>query len=567
VFFYDGAVSLSIAFEKLLSDGQQLLSRIEGAFGEPKGENLSRLVNLATDGESYGHHFPFGDMALSWLFKHLEKSQDEPNGIKLTNYGEYLAKFPPRMEARIYDGSSWSCAHGVERWRSDCGCNTHGGGGSWNQKWRAPLRAGFDWLGAELAKCYEAQVGPLLKDPWLSRDEYIAVIQSAYNPQVQEDFLKRHQLKSELTGEEKTKILSLLEAQLMGLYMFTSCAWFFDEISGLEPVQNLRYALRAIELTENYQTCDLRAGFLRFLAEIVPNVPKYKSGLDVWQKKVVPDSLTIHNLVAHWAAAGIFDDYSILDFFKVPEFKTKKTTRLSGPGIEIFGGEVEVFDKRTQKYQSECCLAVYSGGTHLAILVGQLKGPHGQSSDCLEHDNLLAALGPELSHLATLNIWDSMVKLMPLGTRFVLDDLLPFCRASLLTNLVSGAYEDIKRYTGEVFSLHQHLFMVHHNSEHPMGAMEQFVFRVMGEDALKRIFALAKEGKPINVNALAALLREQGLMGLAKKEPFVAEMAAEYFSHVLVDLPKAPMPRRLLSEILTVLTLTRDESSIEILWV
>ncbi|HEX6496813.1 MAG TPA: glycoside hydrolase, partial [Acidobacteriaceae bacterium] len=136
VFFYNGPVSRAIAFDGLLNSGEAFADRLMGGFGEREG---AQLVHVATDGESYGHHHRHGEMALAYAFQLIEEGD-----AKLTNYGQFLANFPPAYEAEIVENSSWSCFHGVERWRSDCGCN--GGRPGCNQKWRAPLREALDWL-------------------------------------------------------------------------------------------------------------------------------------------------------------------------------------------------------------------------------------------------------------------------------------------------------------------------------------------------------------------------------------------------------------------------------------
>ena len=191
VIFYDGPTSRAIAFERLLSSGENFLARIEQAFGQDNGE--ARLVTLATDGESYGHHFRFGDMALAWVFDQLERRDD----IACVGPAEFLDLHPPTWEARVVNESSWSCAHGVERWRSDCGCNV-GNHEGWNQKWRTPLRQGLDWLKARLDAIFEERGGGLLADPWAARDDYVRVLLSSDN-ETCNDFIARHQ-KGESVG-------------------------------------------------------------------------------------------------------------------------------------------------------------------------------------------------------------------------------------------------------------------------------------------------------------------------------------------------------------------------------
>ncbi|MDR1921134.1 MAG: DUF3536 domain-containing protein [Candidatus Adiutrix sp.] len=567
VFFYDGPVSRAIAFEKLLNDGTNLLRHIEAAFGEPDEDGAPRLVNLATDGESYGHHFAFGDMAISWLFDHLEKQAAAPEAIRLTNYGEYLSMFPPVREARIFENTSWSCAHGLERWRSDCGCNTGGGNGTWNQKWRAPLREGFDWLRDQLSFTYEVKAGRFFKDPWQARDDYIRVIMSDYDDVEQRRFLERHKKKESLSEEETSCLLGLLESQLMSLYMFTSCGWFFDDISGLEPVQNMRYAHRAIELAQLYTGVDLASGFLASLAEIKPNEKKYKNGLDVWRSKAATGNLTGRAAAAHWAAAVILDARHILSLFKAPRFSDKVVTRLTGQGIEILAGVVDAFDRRVRRAGSYRCLAIYSGGAHLAILVEEaLESDEAQSGRWLEKSYLSAALGDDLSTLSTLNIWAAMVKLMPKASRFVMEELLPHCRSALLSAMVSDIYKDVKNYTSDLFHLHQHLLMMHRASGRPINWLERFMFHVMGESELRRILGPAAFGKPVNMAALSSLLNRRGLVGIARDEPVLMEMASVFFQQAFEKLPTAKPAHRLLLEISSFLKLIKDEGFAINLW-
>jgi len=563
VFFYDGPVSRAIAFEQLLRDGGHLLSRIEQAFGQPREEDdrRPRLVNLATDGESYGHHFTFGDMALAWLFDHLQRQSGWPEAIELTNYGHYLSMFPPTREVRIVDQSSWSCAHGVERWRSDCGCTTGGGGRNWNQKWRKPLREGLDRLRDQLAAVFEARGGELLKDPWAARDDYVRVLLADYRDEARRGFLGRHQVRA-LSPAEVTTALSLLESQLMGLYMFTSCGWFFDEISGLEPVQNLRYALRAIELAQPWSEIDLAKELTGPLESIVPNNSEYASGLDIWRSLVVPDSLGSRDLAAHWAASTLLDIPEMMDIFTVPVFDHKVVTNLHGEGLEIMAAQVDLYDPRLDATDCQLCLAIYSGSTHLAILVGECPssaaGGPVELPDWLSEERLKAALGEGLKAPASLSIWDFMLTLMPLTSRYVIEDLLPSCRGLLLAALVDGIYDHLKERTRDLFHLHQHLILMKRAAGQPMNWVERFIFRVMGETELQRILSPAEADRPVNLAALANLLNRRGLVGLARDESTLAEFGQLFLKNVFHALATSPRPGRLLAEMIGFISLTRS---------
>jgi alpha-amylase/alpha-mannosidase (GH57 family) len=184
VFFYDAPVAQAVAFERLLINGDNYANRLKGAFAENGDRPL--LANVATDGESYGHHFTYGDMALAAA---LESIANDPN-FKLTVYGEFLEKFPPTHEAQIHQGSAWSCSHGVGRWKEDCGCNS-GGHGGWNQQWRAPLRQALDWLRDEISPRFEAKAGELFNDPWGARNGYIDIVLDR-SPESFNKFFKRN---------------------------------------------------------------------------------------------------------------------------------------------------------------------------------------------------------------------------------------------------------------------------------------------------------------------------------------------------------------------------------------
>ncbi len=206
----------------------------------------TQLLHIATDGESYGHHHHFGEMALSYALEHIESN----NLAKLTNYGEFLEQHPPTHQVEIFENSSWSCVHGVERWRGNCGCNA-GGHGDWNQNWRGPLRNALDWLRDTLAPRFEEKATSFLKDPWAAGNEYIEVILDR-TPANMDRFLAKHAHR-ELSDEEKVTVWKLLELQRHAMLMYTSCGWFFDELSGIETVQVIQYAGRALAVGR--QTC------------------------------------------------------------------------------------------------------------------------------------------------------------------------------------------------------------------------------------------------------------------------------------------------------------------------
>ena len=301
LFFYDGPIARAVAFEGLLNNGEHFANRLVSGFSDAR--DWPQLLHIATDGESYGHHHHFGEMALSYALDHIESAKL----AEITNYGQFLEKHPPTHQVEIFENSSWSCVHGVERWRSNCGCNS-GGHGYWSQSWRAPLRAALDWLRDTLTPCFEEGTRTLLKDPWSARNDYIEVILERSAESIHRYFA-RH-ARHDLQAEERVSALKLLEMQRHAMLMYTSCGWFFDELSGIETVQVLHYAGRALQLASDVcKIPDLESQFLSRLAEAPSNLPEHKNGAAIYQKLVKPAVVNLPKLAAHYAIRSIFEPY------------------------------------------------------------------------------------------------------------------------------------------------------------------------------------------------------------------------------------------------------------------
>jgi alpha-amylase/alpha-mannosidase (GH57 family) len=300
VFFYDGPISQDIAFGELLNNGEAFAQRLLSAFNDQR--EWPQIVHIATDGETYGHHHRFGEMALAFCL-HFVESQ---NLAQITNYGEYLEKHPPTHGVEIFENSSWSCIHGVERWKENCGCNSgmHPG---WNQAWRKPLREAMDWLRDNIVPLYENKAREYLKDPWKARDDYIQVILDRSVENV-EKFFERQTAKG-LTKEEKSRVLKLLEMQRNAMLMFTSCGWFFDEISGIETTQVMRYATRAIQLAEELSGTSFEKDYLRILEKAPSNIPEFEKGARVYEIFAKPAMLDILRVGVHYAISSLFEEY------------------------------------------------------------------------------------------------------------------------------------------------------------------------------------------------------------------------------------------------------------------
>jgi alpha-amylase/alpha-mannosidase (GH57 family) len=305
VFFYDGQLAKSVAFDGFLASSHLLVERFERAAATGRGS----LVHLATDGETYGHHFKYGDRCLAYA---LEVEAPE-RGLRVTNYGEFLAEHEPAWEIEIKhdaagEGTAWSCAHGLGRWLRDCSCHASAPEG-WHQRWRDPLRRALNFLRDEASQVFEDRGGELIRDVWRARDDYVEVLLGSRD---RANFL-REQSARVLGDDEQVRTLTLLEMQRAALMMFTSCGWFFNDISGIESVQILRYAARVLDLIEEVGVEPPRAQFLELLAEAESNKHAEGNGADIFRTQVetarvtparVAASLAISSLVADHAASG-----------------------------------------------------------------------------------------------------------------------------------------------------------------------------------------------------------------------------------------------------------------------
>ncbi len=298
LFFYDGPISRAIAFENALDRGENLVQRLRAGFSDAR--DWPQLVHCATDGESYGHHKKFGDMALAAAIQQIEAD----GFAELTNYGAFLAAHPPTHEVQIHENTSWSCSHGIERWRSDCGCRTRA---DWHQRWRGPLREALDWLRDQVDLFYEARASASLKDPWAARDAYIDVVLDR-RPETVDRFLAEHR-RAGLDGQGRVETLRLLEMQRNRLLMYTSCGWFFDEISSLEPVQVLKYAAMALQYLRDLGGGALEDEFVRRLEAAPSNLAEFGDGGRVYRRLIRPAVVDWRRVIAHYAIAGLFQEH------------------------------------------------------------------------------------------------------------------------------------------------------------------------------------------------------------------------------------------------------------------
>ena len=368
VFFYDDPIARAIAFGGLLNSGEGLAARLTAGFKDnsqpQKDSSQPQLVHVATDGESYGHHHRYGEMALAYALRLLE----EDKTVELTNYGSFLEQFPPEYEAEIVENTSWSCKHGVERWRSDCGCNS--GTPGWSQVWRAPLRQALDELRDALVPVFEREGAKLFKDVWAARNEYILVMLDR-SPETVESFFAMHQ-NHPLSEAERVRALELMEMQRHAQLMYTSCGWFFDDISGIETVQVIDYAARVLQLAREAfgeVAAPLEPAFLARLALARSNVATSGDGAKIYKVQVSSKQLGLEQVTAHYAISSIFSSFAEeTDLFCFRIWRNSYDVYTSGPG-RLALGRIKIVSIITGKQRGFSFAVLHFGDQNITAAV------------------------------------------------------------------------------------------------------------------------------------------------------------------------------------------------------
>ena len=362
VFFYDGPASRAVAFERLLNSGVTFAKRLINGFDDSR--TRPQLVHIATDGESYGHHHKHGEMALTYALTWIE----EQGHAKITNYGQYLEMFPPTQEAEIAEDSSWSCSHGVERWRIDCGCN--GGRAGCNQQWRAPLRQALDTMRDAVAPLCAEAAAPLFRNFDAARDAYVNVILDRSDENLDRYFAEH--ATHALSPKERVTALKLMELERHEQLMYTSCGWFFDEISGIETVQIIAYAGRALQLAKELfgvEGLNLEAKFIERVAHAKSNIAEVGTGADVYRRDVLARAISLEAFGAHYAISSLFENYpETTPLYSYEVRRRSYDTFLSGRG-RIVVGTADIQSSTTKESGSVAFAVLHLGDQNLSAAV------------------------------------------------------------------------------------------------------------------------------------------------------------------------------------------------------
>ncbi len=355
LFFYDGPVSRAVAFEALLESGERLARRLLDPLSD---DATPQLAHIATDGETYGHHHRHGEMALAWALRQIDIS-----GIaRLTNYASFLAAHPPDHAVRVVDESSWSCVHGVERWRSDCGCHA-GGKPGWNQAWRTPLRDAFDWLRDAIAPRFEDLAAGLVADPWAARDAYIDIVLDRSDQRLRQ-FVATHATQA-LDEARTVTLLKLLEMQRHAMLMYTSCGWFFNDVSGIETVQVLQYAGRAAQLGDDVFGTSLEAEFLERLESVLSNVTEERDARRIYEVHVRPTRVNLFQVVAHRAVSSAFESATQDGRVYCYDIEPLREDSRRANGRRLLVGRARVTSRLTRESETVSYAVLHMGHPHV----------------------------------------------------------------------------------------------------------------------------------------------------------------------------------------------------------
>lgn len=483
LFFYDGPISRAVAFENLLNSGEGFANRLLSGF---TGARYPQLMHIATDGETYGHHHPHGDMALAYALQYIESNQL----ARITNYGEFLEKHPPTHEVEIIENTSWSCVHGIERWRSDCGCNS--GRKGWSQNWRQPLRNALDALREDIAAPFEEHAAKLVADPWAARDDYITVVLDRSSLNL-DDFLRQHQT-HELNAEEQIELLCLLEMQRHAMLMYTSCGWFFDELSGIETVQVIQYAARAIQLAQKLFGDHREQKFVELLALAPTNIPEYVNGAEIYQRFAKAAIVNLLGVGAHYAIKALFRGFEEHSMIYAYEVNLLESRTLQAGRMKIVLGHA-VIRSRVTWHEAEVTFGVlHLGDNNVFAGVRDFRG-------AAEYAQFLADAEKAF---AKVDIPDSIRALdRHFGeTAYSLKSLFKDERQRVVGILLESVVKEAEAMYRQVYENHAPLMRFLSDISMPLPKVLSVTSEFVVNAALRRAF----EDEPINLDHIASLL-------------------------------------------------------------
>jgi alpha-amylase/alpha-mannosidase (GH57 family) len=497
VFFYDGHIARDLAFGGALSSADALVRRLQGGF-DP-GRRHPEILTIAFDGETLGHHKKGGDEVLAAAVRRLSREGDP----RIVNLGQALDLLPAEWEAEIAQGSSWSCAHGVERWRSDCGCQV-GGEPGWRQAWREPLLQALEGLRDRLGEIFEREAARLLPDPWRTRDRFVEVVLDPERRDA-EGFLRREAGRS-LGEEEVVKALRLLEMQRQALLMFTSCGWFFAEISGLETVQVMKYAARATQLARDATGIDLEPAFENALARAPSNRESYGDGRRVYEALVKPSVVTLDGVAAHLAIASAVraapDQGAVFCYRYRLEGRREAQ---SGPAT-LSSGRMLLESVTTRERTDVLSCVLHFGAADFRCGIAPFRGAAQQAE-------VEGALYAKLERVSFARVLREIDRFFP-GRDYALRDLFLDERRRVARSLLEGTLRRYEADYQEIFEDNERLMEFLREIDSPIPGPLRVAADVTLTGRLLDVMARARRGE---VSLRAAETQLTAVVGLARR--------------------------------------------------
>ena len=543
LFFYDGPISQDISFGGLLNNGEGFAKKLLSAFSEHR--NRPQIVHVATDGETFGHHHRFGDMALSYALHYIEANKL----ARITNYGEYLEKHHPTHVVDIFEDSSWSCVHGIERWRSNCGCHT-GTNSGWNQSWRKPLREAMDWLRDKLIPVFGTEGAKYFKNPWDTRNEYIEVMLDRSHENIAH-FLAKHAVR-ELSKEEKMTALKLLEAQRNAMLMYTSCGWYFDEVSGIETVQIMQYASKAIQYMEELQKISLEAEYLKYLEKAPSNL--FNNALKPYELFVKNAKSNLHRVGAHFCISSIFEEYP--ENIKIYCYSTKSEIYIKREAgkFKLATGKLNITSDITWDEKTISFTVLHLGDHNINAGVKDFQGNEDFS---VMQKEMLEAFEkgdiPEVIRFMDKHFDGNIFSLWHLfrdEQRKVLDMVLKFTYES-----IESSYRQIYENNSTIMNFYQNL---QHRIPRPFLSAAEYIINT----DMKRIF----EKEDLDIEKLKKLIDETKRWSIKIDSVTIGFIASSWVNSIMQSLKEHQEDVRLFEKIDTTLALLKPLSFPLNLW-
>jgi alpha-amylase/alpha-mannosidase (GH57 family) len=523
IFFYNGSVSQSIAFQGLLNSGESLAQALLGNVSADT--TTPRLAHVATDGETYGHHHRHGEMALAYALHHIH----DTGLARITVYGEFLALCPPQHEVQIVEQSSWSCSHGVERWRSDCGCHT-GGALGWNQAWRGPLRHALEWARTEVDAQWEKTAARVFANPWQARDAYIEIINDPSDATVKRFLTKNAR------NNQRWPALALLELQRQLMQSFTSCAWFFNDPSGIETIQVLRYAARMMQLAKQTLQLDLEEGFHEQLEQVVSNTGVTVA--ELYTQQVQPLTITLADICAHDALTALFIDTPPADVVYLHHVMRQKQQRWTLDQVQVVIGVSDV----TALLTGEQSQFVYG-----VVLMGEQVLAGGVRPEPERYQRLQKSISDAIKNHdqdALLQAMHSELGRFDYSLRSIFRDE----QRTILTSMLRGVVDSVAQQYHQMYAEHANLMRFLQRMTVPLPPELQMPAAM----AVHADIRAALRQTPVDTAQLQSVLQVATQSGVVLDKALLAYEYTQTLHHLAAQLVETPCHADLLQTMIDV---------------